>query len=167
MTEQQNSDQQMNPETVKALYELVKDVPERQIDNGGALDTKMIQTFSAASIVIGLTALSFSGVPTRGGGAVTALLIFALLAYIATAYVAFLHLTPKRYKRLKFDDIWRYCWKLGPDQTRHTVISKATKAFTHNAPILEGKSYTMRLVLITFSAEVILVALALISVRVG
>ena len=55
--------ERMDAKTVEALYELVKDVPERQIDGGAALDTKMVQIFSAASIVIGLTALSFSGAP--------------------------------------------------------------------------------------------------------
>jgi hypothetical protein len=159
--------ERMDAKTVEALYELVKDVPERQIDGGAALDTKMVQIFSAASIVIGLTALSFSGASAPGGVAVTTLLVMAMMAYVATAYVAFQHLRPKRYKRLKYDSIWLYCWALRPDQARHTVITKATEAFTHNAPILEGKAYTIRAVLITLGSEVVLVALALISARVG
>jgi hypothetical protein len=159
--------ERMDAKTVEALYELVKDVPERQIDGGAALDTKMVQILSAASIVIGLTALSFSGASAPGGVAVTTLLVMAMMAYVATAYVAFQHLRPKRYKRLKYDSIWRYCWALKPDQAQHTVITKATEAFNHNAPILEGKSYTIRAVLITLGSEVVLVALALISARVG
>lgn len=156
MTEQeQNSGgEQMDSETVKTFYELVKDVPERQIDNGAALDTKMVQVFSAASVVVGLTALSFASTAARGGWEVTVLLVIAMLAYVATAYVAFQHLRPKRYKRLKFDEIWRYCWPLKPEEIQRVVITKATEAFTHNAPILDSKSHTIQAVLITFGVEV-------------
>lgn len=159
--------EQMCTETVKTIYELVRDVPERQIDNGAALDTKMVQIFSAASVVVGLTALSFASTSARGGWEVTVLLVMAMLAYVATAYVAFQHLKPKRYKRLKVDDIWRYCWQLEPDEVRRTVIAKATEAFAHNAPILDGKAFTLRAILVTFGAEVLFVAIALISARVG
>lgn len=153
--------------TVEAFCDLVKDAPERQIDNGAALDTKMVQIVSAASVVVGLTALSFSTPTADQGVEVTIFLVMAMLAYVATAYVAYQHLRPRRYKRLKLDAIWRYGWYLEPDEARRVIIKKATEAFAHNAPILEDKSGTIRAALRVFSAEVVLVALALIAGRVG
>jgi len=155
---------ELDPQTVETIFDLVKGTPERQIDNANTLDTKMVQVFSAAGVVIGLLGLSSGNLAHSKW--ITACLIGALFSYGVTAGVAFFHLRPKPFRRsLHGDTLWKETWKLTPTEVQHTVIADVEKAYSHNIPLLRGKSRTLRIAVLATAIEVILVGLALLLSR--
>jgi hypothetical protein len=113
-------------ETFKEIYELVKGSLDRQIDEGQMLDSKMVQVFGAASVVVGLAGFSVSG--GMSGPAIGALFTLALVSYSVVAYTAFRQLTPATYQLLNYNDVWRRELKLSrlcADYTR--TISGITR----------------------------------------
>ncbi|MDP9438929.1 MAG: hypothetical protein M3P49_09310 [Actinomycetota bacterium] len=167
MPEESNETQrQPNEEAAELFLEVVKDAPERQIDNASALDTKMVQIFGAASLVIGLAGFSsISGPAAEGGRWATVLFLFGLLAFVLTAFAAFVHLRPRKYQRLGPDKLWDELYDLPIDDLRHSLIDRIGKDFAHNRSILEEKARTLRVALVTTGAEVFLVGLALVFAR--
>src|SRR4051794_31167688 len=81
------SDHELDPKTLDTIFNLIKDAPERQIDNANTLDTKMVQIFGAASVVIGLLGLSRNNFGSEWW--ITVCLICAVASYLATALIAF------------------------------------------------------------------------------
>jgi hypothetical protein len=154
------------PETLRDIYELVKGSLDRQADEGQMLDSKMVQVFSAASVVAGLAGLSVSGgAPTDAGGAV--LLALALVAYAGVAYAALRHLAPVSYWVLNYPDIWRKSWSDEPSELHHSVIAKVVDNYARNDLLLRRKAVTIRLATAATGAEVVLVGLALSSALFG
>ena len=84
-----------NPKTMEVLYDFLKDAPERQIENAASLDSKMVQIFGAASLVIGLVSFSSGGLAPKDW-TVTLLLVSSLLAYAGTTYFTFVRLRPQQ-----------------------------------------------------------------------
>jgi hypothetical protein len=160
------SHKELNPETVEVIFDLVKDTPERQIDSATTLDTKMVQVFGTAGIVIAL--LSFSSSKWSQEWWITICLVGSLIFYIATALVAFVHLQPKLFKRsLHGDTLWANTWDLSKTQIHHTLIADVADAYRHNKPILARKSQTLSIAIVTTSVEVALVGAALLLSRVA
>jgi hypothetical protein len=125
----------------------------------------MVNIFSAASVVIGLAGFSGSNSAPRDAAA-TVLLIMGVLAYAATAYIAFEHLQPRRWHRsLNVDEWWRLLWYRTEEEARHSILSDLAQNYALNKPLLESKARTIRLALVTTSVEVVLVGLALISLQ--
>lgn len=154
--------------TMEVFLEVVDGSTERQIDNASALDTKMVQIFGAASLVVGLAGFSsVSGPAAQGGRLVTALFIAGLIAYVLTVGVAFFHLWPREYHRLGPDKLWDELHDLPEDDLRHSLIDRIGKDFAHNRRILDGKALTLVIALATSGVEVLLVALALVFARAG
>lgn len=161
MSEEQSSPK---PETTKVFYELTKDLLERQIDNARDLDAKMLQIFSAATIAAGLAGFSAAGLrPLGEEWAVATLLSFAFVAYAATAYVAFRHLAPRRWKRLNYRGFWEEGWHLHPNELQHSIVAKALKNHSANQSMLDSKAVTITYALATTAAQILLTGLALIS----
>lgn len=146
---------QIDKNTVELVFDLLKEAPKRQTEISNLLDTKMVQIFQAGTVVIGLAGFS-SGNVARQQVIVAILLLLALVSYAITAYIAFYHLHPERFRVLKADALWRVTWKMKPEDAQRTVIADATKAYAYNEPILDRKARNLRLALIMTSVEVIL-----------
>jgi len=151
-------------ETTAFILEYTKDAPERQLSDIDALDSKMVQIFSAGSVVIGLTGLS--RIDGTGGRAVDALFIVALFAYLGAAAAAFRHLQLRDFRRsLHADSLWRKYWNLSVTDIRHILIVDIASAYAHNARVYRARTKTVAAGLIFVTAEVFFVGLALIVAR--
>ena len=74
-----------NQDSPEFILDHIRDAPEKQIQAIDTLDTKMIQIFVSASIVIGLAGLSSASGSERWA---VVPLVLALLAYVSVAAVA-------------------------------------------------------------------------------
>src|SRR5947207_12433777 len=50
------ADQELKPETLAFIFEQVRDAPASQLRGVDALDSKMVQAFAAAGVIVGLAA---------------------------------------------------------------------------------------------------------------
>lgn len=151
-------------ETVEFILDYIKDTPERQLRDMTDLDSKTIQVFSAASIVIGLAGLSAIQGATKP--AVLGLLVDALVTYVAVAGLSVWHLFAKRVKVARFGDtLWEDFWESTPDAIRHGLVEEISRTYGYNKGVLKQKAVTANLALITTGLEVLLVACALVAAR--
>ncbi len=155
---------EVRPDTLDFIYEHVRDAPAEQKRSQESLDSKMVQIFGAASIVIGL-----AGVTSRGlnaGDTVNALLVGAVLAYVVAAVMALLGLRTRKFRRtFHADELWRYYWRDEPTKIKHALVDDISKSYVHNREILRDKARMVSLGLAAAGVEVVLVALALIWSR--
>jgi hypothetical protein len=159
--------QQRNSDGLEVLFDFLRDTPERQMDNSTSHDNKIVNIFSAASVVIGLAGLS-SGSLAPSDWSVTALLILGLGAYVVTAYIAFRGLRPRQFRRSLQPQFWtRSLWGMGADDVRHSILTDVGKAYANNKPLLAAKAASIRMALLATGAEVVFVGLALISACAG
>ncbi len=155
---------ELRPETLDFIYEHVRDAPAQQRQTRDSLDTKMVQIFGAASIVIGLVGVS-SG-ELDGGGMVDALLIAAVTAYVATALITFYGVQVRRFRRsVQADELWNRYWWRKPDEAKHAIVHDVGKAYGHNRGLLRDKARAVRAGVLSAGLEVALVAIALIWSR--
>lgn len=158
--------EEINRETLSAILEYTQEAPERQIKDVEALDTKMVQIFSAASIVIGLAGVSSASLPD--GWLISTLLVLAVLVYGLTTLVAFLHLLPRTlYRALLADELWEKFWYEETSTLEHDLVDKIGKAYKCNKIVLQRKAVTIRCGIVTAGLEVLLVGAALIFARLG
>ena len=154
--------EQMDHTAVEVFLDFVKGASERQVGAAEALDTKIVQIFGAASVVIGLAGFSSASGTTSASPAAVALLSLGLLAYAATAYAAYTHLKPKPFYRPDPDLLWQELWDLPVEDLRHSLVQRVVTDFEHNKPLLDAKANTISYALAFAAVEVGLVVLALI-----
>jgi hypothetical protein len=152
---------ELNEDTVKLIFEITRDNPERQVADAKDLDTKMVQVFSAASVVIGL--VSFADRPSQDSWWIDVLIGCLLISYGATALVAFMHLRARQFRRsLYAGNLWREAWDRTPMEIRHALIVDISEAYVHNKPILNQKGRFIQIAVVTTGVEVALVGLILL-----
>lgn len=159
--------ERLTPDMVGEIFELVKEAPEQQINSASSLDSKIVQVFGAASVVMGFLGLSSSNDLVGGYWWMLVLLIGALAAYMFTAVVTFRHLEPKEFWRNLEVSRWLSptYQNLDEDGFRRLAIVDTGRAYTHNNKIIEAKSRYMRCALVSTAVEVFLVAVVLILYR--
>jgi hypothetical protein len=151
-----------DPETVNVIYDRLSNVAELQFGDQANLDGKMIQVFSAASVVMGLTGLSASAA-TKNPTAVAALLGVALAAYAAVAVLTGVELWVRQFKSLRFGaTLWEYEWDQPPEQVKLAVIDKVKGAYETNRRILEDKGKLLVAGILATGLEVAFVAASII-----
>ncbi len=151
----------VNPETLEFIFNYTKEAPERQIKDAEALDNKMAQIFSVASVVIGLV-----GVSSVSGRWTNLLLAAALISYLVAATVALFQLIPKAQNRsLHADKLWSTFWQKEVYDVQHSLVDDISKAYSHNLEVLKKKSLTLKVVLGATAAEVLFIGIALILSR--
>jgi hypothetical protein len=151
-----------DPETINVIYDRLSNVAELQFGDQANLDGKMIQVFSAASVVMGLTGLSASAA-TKNPAVVAALLALALAVYAAVAVVTGVEIWARQFKALRFGaTLWDYEWDQTPMQVKMAVIDKVKGAYDTNRIILEQKGKLLTAGIVATGCEVALVAASII-----
>jgi len=151
---------EINPGAVDFVFEHVKDAPQQQLRDADALDSKVVQLFSAGSVIIGLAGLS-----TKSQGVSGWFLLLAVL-YVGVAIAAFTHLYGRTYRRsLQADTLWRRAWHRAPMDIKRALIADVQAAYDHNKVVLGDKAKTMAAVIVGLSAEVVFVGASLIATR--
>src|SRR5688572_16037741 len=98
----------VNPQVLDFLYEITKDTPQGQLEAARALDTKLVQVFGPASVVMGLTQL----LGATGGAIGTGLLIAALVLYLAVVVTCMAGLWARDFRvSWHADALWRRYWQ--------------------------------------------------------
>ena len=146
-------------ESLEFIFEYIKEAPEKQVQTADALDTKMVQIFGAASIIIGLAGLSSVSLSTERW--VILPLIGALLAYIAVAVVTFVHLGPKAMRRnLHADVLWPDYGEYEVQDIKEILVQDTRDAYAFNKGVLFDKATMISRALIGTALEVIFVGIA-------
>lgn len=155
-------------DTRRLLYEHLKDIPERQLADTNDLDGKAATLFAAASVVMGLVSFGTLGSGTTGriAGAVTTLLILAVVAYAVAAVAALIHLRPVQHRRTGYGKTLATNFRDRPaSELQEWLIRQAGQAWEHNEPINARKGRTLEWIVVGLGVEVLLVVAALIVSR--
>jgi hypothetical protein len=154
----------VDPETLEFIYEATKEAPERQIAAGAALDTKIVQVLTAASVVMGFTGISSGWRP--GSMSITGLLIGALAAYTAIAVFAIVQMWPTGFRQSRAaGQLWPKHWHESPSVIRHDLVADIHSSYVGNVHVLRRKAWTLYLSLVALAVEVGLVGAAVIVAR--
>jgi hypothetical protein len=155
-------DKTLSSETLNFLFDYTRGAPERQLEGVASLDGKMVQVFSAASVIIGLGGLS-----SHSGGVAGAVFIaLAVVAYVFVGLFAFKHLRVRDFRRsLQADELWRHLWHHGVEDIKHSLVDDIARAYTHNKGVIEDKAATLQYALVGVAVEVVFVGCALVAGR--
>ncbi len=154
-SENRANDDRLSDETLTFIYEHIKDAPERQAQDWRDLDSKLIQVFGAASVVLGLGGLAGAQHHSLAG---TLLLLLALAAFALVAAAAFIQLRPQQFAYGRFGDtLWPNSWMDSPSIIRHGIVEVITEASATNKRVFADKATALKVVLAATSAEVALV----------
>lgn len=154
----------LKEDTVRFIFQYIQGAPELQGRDIDALDTKVVQVFSAASVVIGLVGISNESLGTSRN--VDVLLVLAVVSYTIAAVAALFHLSPKKQRRsLHVEDIWQKSWNEEVTDIEHALIEDIREVHNYNKGVLEKKRKTLLFTVAATGAEVLFVGLTLISSR--
>ena len=146
----------LNLDTLDFIFDYTKEAPETQAHDAQALDAKVVNIFSAASIIIGLAGLS-AGARTIDCIA-KYLLIGALVFYVATAICTFRHLWVRGLHRsLQADVLWAGYWQDEAAEIKHALVQNISNAYAFNKNVLREKEKTVLIALVTTGVEVVLI----------
>ena len=149
-----------NQDSVGFILDHIRGAPEKQIQAIDTLDTKMIQIFISASIVIGLAGLSATSVSGRWE---VVPLAIAVLAYVWVAAVAIIHLLPRELRwNLHADTLWPTYSRYSVTDIKEVLVRDTSEAYAANRRVLDAKSNTILVALIGAGIEVAFVGIAII-----
>lgn len=158
MTDHVLADAGVRPETLDFILEYTKAAPGRQGETSQAIDTKALQVFAAASVVLGLAAAG----PLRHGVAAW-LLGAALVVYAIAAGAAFSVLRTRDFRVVDDGDrIWTRYYDAELEDVKHALVDDITSACAENAVLLGSKGKALKWLVAATAAEVLLVGLAVI-----
>lgn len=148
------------PETLDFIFEHVRDAPDKQVSAQENLDSKIVQVFAAAGVVLGLAGLSdISG----RGGTPGALLVVAVIAFVVVAAVTFYSIWARRFRVTSHvQELWQHHWTKSPDALRHMIVADAVRAYAANGVLIRRKSHALSVALAAVAVEVVCVGILLI-----
>jgi len=152
-----------NAATLDLIFDHVKDAPEKQGQDLTDLDSKAMQVFAGASVILGAGAL----IDTKhGGGWSTALLIGALTIYGAMAFFSYVNLRTVELRGSRYaDTLWDDFKEDSPDDIKLGVVLKVAEDYRYNREILKNKANGLNLALFLTALEAMFVAGAVLSSR--
>lgn len=151
---------EINPDALQFIYEATKDVPHRQRQRGEAVDSKAVQVFSAATILLGLMGV---GVADAIAGRELALYAGALVAYVAAAISAFWAFRPRTWRANDHAQwLWEHCYFRTPTDVMHILTNEMRGVAEHNESIVNSKVRGVEAALVFTAIEGMLVAGALL-----
>jgi hypothetical protein len=152
-----------NPETLDLIFEHVKDAPEKQLQDVTALDSKYVQVFAGASVILGAVALID---PKHGGTWPTILVAVALGIYLVMAVVSFIHLRTVTLNGSRYGDtLWDDFKDDPPEDVKLGIVLKVKEDYAHNTRLIQGKAKTLNAGLFLTAVEAICVAGAVLASR--
>lgn len=139
------------PATLDVVYELFREVPERQLQAVDALDSKAAQLLAAGSVVLGFTAV--------GAGEVwPPFVAAALVAYGGLAWQALGALRPRPWRAWRDPwGTWSAVWELPPAEAKYALLARLRDDVPANAGWIKEKGRHVRLALRWLAGEVLLV----------
>jgi hypothetical protein len=153
------ADVELRAETLDFILDYTKDAPRRQAEVSHMIDTKALQVFAAASIVLGLAAAG----PLREGAAVW-LFGVALFVYVGAAVAAFFVLRTRDFRVVDdAENIWPQYWHVELVDVKHALVDDITSASAENADLLGSKGRALRWLVVATAVEVVLVGSAVIA----
>lgn len=159
----------VNPQALSFILDWVKDTPERQSRDAEYLNSKVIQIFTAASILIGFVGFSNTVAPGPSPSrnpVVTALVVLALVIYLAVTFVTFLTIRTKALSAARLgDELWQNYWMDEEDTIKRGLVQAVGKAYAKNEPILRSKSRNIQVVLILTGIEALFATCAVAYAR--
>jgi hypothetical protein len=149
----------VNPQALSFILDWVKDTPERQSRDAEYLNSKVLQIFTAASILIGFVGFSNTVAPGPSPSRnplVAALVVLALVTYLVVTLVTFFTIRTKAFSAARLgDELWRNYWMDEEDTIKRGLVHAVGEAYTKNEPILRSKGRYIQVVLILTGIEAI------------
>jgi hypothetical protein len=159
----------VNPQALSFILDWVKDTPERQSRDTEYLNSKVLQVFTAASILIGFVGFSNTVAPGPSPSrnpVVTALVVLALVTYLVVTLFTFftIRTTALSVTRLGYE-LWQKYWKDEEDTIKRGLVQVVGEAYAKNEPILRRKSRNIQVVLILTGIEALFATVAVAYAR--
>lgn len=153
-----------DPDTLEAIYQAVKDAPLTQLRDVDALDTKIMSSFAAASVVIGLGGLGAANVQR---GSVTVLwLLLAIGWYLGVGGLTLANLRPQWFRGpVNAETLWDTHWDLSPSDVKLALVEDVRDAYHQNRIGIARKARLLLWAQALIMTEVLSVGFALISDR--
>ncbi len=154
------TDQQFSDESLSFIFDYTKDAPDLATEDATTLDNKVVQVFSAASVIIGLGGLSGSS----GHLTSAILLALGLAAYVGVGIVSFIHLRGRTFRRSRqADTLWDNFWQHSVSDIKHSLVQDIAAAYLHNKRVVEDKGKTLNWALAVIAVEVFFVGSSAVS----
>jgi hypothetical protein len=154
------ADQDVPSDSLDFIFDYTKGAPDIQLEDIASLDNKMVQIFSAASVIIGLGGISSSA----GHPASAWFIAFAVLAYVGVGIAALVHLRGRELRRSRHADaLWQRLWNHSVTDIKHSLVQDIADAYAHNKTVTKDKAGTLRWALLAAAAEVVLVGCAAVA----
>ncbi len=156
-----------SPDTLRLLYHHLKGAPFRRIRDGNRQESKAINVFAAATILIGLAGVAHPS-PTNLRWLVVLLSVLAVVAYAAAVGGTVFTIWPRAYRAADYDDtLWPTFWDMTPSEIQHAIIEDITAGASANKRANALRENGVYWVLGATAAEGLVVAAILILVRVA
>jgi hypothetical protein len=147
------------PETLDLLFELSKQAPEEQLRASDAVDSKIFQAFAAASVLVGLAAVS--GV--KHSNVTAAFVSAAVLAFLVVAASAIWALWTRRYRvTIGPQQLWDRYWSDTPDVIKHAFVADVASGYVENEANIREKHKALAVTLLALLMEAAAIGVALI-----
>ena len=140
---------------------LVEGALERQAQDAASLDSKTVQVFSAATIVVGLAGAG----KVMGATRLDRWLVAAAVgAYLVAALAAFIELWVRKLRiRDRPSELYRNHWHESPSVLKHHLIKDIARGFPENERKVRRKRNSLRVVLASTAIEAALIGVALLE----
>lgn len=149
------STSEITDETLDFIYQHVVDSPERQLKAADSADSKLVQVFAAASIVLGVV-LATRTLPT---GYVIAVAVCYALAAGAAGY----GLWTREFKIARYPAVlWNSYRTDTPRNIKIKLVRKIAKNHSHNCDQLHDKARALQFVVGATALEALIFALGII-----
>ena len=136
-------DDRPTEETLEVLYELTCEAPNAQLQASDAVDGKIVQTFAAAGVLIGLAA-----VQGASGDAATGFVALAVLGFLVVATVGICALRGRQYRvTIGADQLWDKYRSDVPFTIKEAFVRDVAKGYPENEENIRLKHKALRIML--------------------
>ena len=153
--------ERLNQNALDFILNHTKSATENQLHDAEILDTKMVQVFAAASVVIGL--VGFRAGIVIIDRRILYVLVGALIVYAAVGVSMFMGLRIRSLRRtFQADTLWPNYWQDNVVGIQHALVQDICDAYAFNKRELDKKSQAILIGLTLTGFEVILIGVFLI-----
>jgi hypothetical protein len=147
-------------ETLELIYEQTRGGPARQVAAAEAIDSKAVQVFAAASVVLGLGTFAASDLNTLSA----VLYALAAAAYLRAGWAALKILRTRSYRVVDSADRWWPSHRLAETVfVREQILNDLASAAAENRQLLDEKGAPLDTLLVATALEALLVAGAVVA----